>query len=87
MYFLKWQTEWKTFHRNAKLFPIKKTITKWPTAYRKKRREEVILARIRIGQTVSLTSPGMKTSQTCETCFTPLTTQHIFQKCPLHPSL
>lgn len=69
---------------------IKISIIKWLTAYRKKI-QEVILARIRIGHTYSLTlnswNENLPHLLNLEIFSTPLTTQHIFQQCPLHPSI
>ena len=73
------QKEWDLQLQN-KLHQIKPTLGKWETASRKNRREEIILARLRIGHSklthnhLFLKQPSPK----CNECNTKLTTSHIF---------
>jgi hypothetical protein len=45
----KWQTEWDDAKIGTKLHSVQATLGVWPNAYRHSRREELILARLRIG--------------------------------------
>ena len=44
----KWQERWSSC-RDNKLFQIKTTLGEWPPGFRKSRKEEVVLSRLRIG--------------------------------------
>ena len=46
----KWQERWSSCHDN-KLFQIKPTLGEWPPGFRRSRKEEVVLSRLRIGHT------------------------------------
>ena len=78
-----WQNEW-TMTDNNKLRRIKLTINPWTTSYRKQRREETILTRLRIGHT-RLTHSYLLTGTErpyCDNCIVPLTIDHILSECP-----
>ena len=68
-----WQNEWQNHHSSTKLYPIMPVPSTWCTAYRKNRREEVILARLRTGHTHYTHSYLLdrKTQPTCEICQCP----------------
>ena len=46
----KWQERWSSYRHN-KPFQIKPTLGEWPPGFRKSRKEEVLLSRLRIGRT------------------------------------
>ena len=46
----KWQERWSSC-RDNKLFQIKPTLGEWPPGFRRSRKEEVVLSRLRIGHT------------------------------------
>ena len=46
----KWQEHWSSC-RDNKLFQIKPTLSEWPPGFRRSRKEEVVLSRLRIGHT------------------------------------
>ena len=46
----KWQERWSSC-RDNKLFQIKPTLREWPPGFRRSRKEEVVLSRLRIGHT------------------------------------
>ena len=48
--FSKWQERWSSC-RDNKLIEIKPTLSEWPLGFRKSRKEEVVLSRLRIGHT------------------------------------
>ena len=74
----KWQKSWDNQTQN-KLHEIQEAIGEWPTGYRSIRREEVILARLRIGHTHITHSHLLKGEDTpvCPSCKVQLTTKHI----------
>ena len=78
-----WQTKWSGQTGN-KLRAIKETITPWNTSYRRNRREEVILTRLRIGHIRATHEFLLKGEEhpTCQTCNERLTVQHILITCP-----
>ena len=74
----KWQKSWDNQTQN-KLHEIQEAIEEWPTGHRIIRREEVILARLRIGYTHITHSHLLKgeNAPVCPTCKVQLTTKHI----------
>ena len=46
----KWQERWSSC-RDNKLIQIKRTLGEWPPGFRRSRKEEVVLSRLRIGHT------------------------------------
>ena len=78
----KWQKSWDNQTQN-KLHEIQESIGEWPTGYRSIRREEVILARLRIGHTHITHSHLLKGEDVpvCPTCKVQLTTKHILLNC------
>ena len=78
----KWQEEWNT-NINSKLHEIHPTIGLWPNGSRTSRREEVVLARIRIGHTYYTHSHYLKgePEPECIPCGCPLTVKHILIEC------
>ena len=77
-----WQQRWNDQVHN-KLHAIKPAIGPWPLCQRGSRREEVVLARIRIGHT-HLTHgflPRGEVQPECVACVCPLTIQHILIEC------
>ena len=78
----KWQKSWDNQTQN-KLHEIQEAIGEWPTAYRYIRREEVILARFRIGHTHITRSHLLKgeDAPVCPSCKVQLTTKHILLNC------
>ena len=78
----KWQEEWDT-NTNNKLHEIHPTIGLWTKGSRKSRREEVVLARLRIGHTYYTHSHYLKgePQPECIPCGCPLTVKHILVEC------
>ncbi|ELU10867.1 hypothetical protein CAPTEDRAFT_200496, partial [Capitella teleta] len=78
----RWQHEWDEQHSN-KLHSIHPTIGPWPPCQREKRREEIVLARIRIGHTHYTHDyiPRGDDQTECVACVCPLTVQHIIIEC------
>ena len=78
----KWQLEWEC-ERNNKLQAIHPTIGPWPHANRRIRREEVVLARLRIGHTRLTHTYIVKNEQPprCDLCDQQLTVKHILIEC------
>lgn len=77
-----WNTDWFRVTNN-KLREIKGSVSPWTTSIRDKRREEVILTRLRIGHT-RLTHEYLMTRSSppiCRTCNTQLTVKHILTDC------
>ena len=77
-----WQQLWDNQSHN-KLRAIMPTIGAWPKCQRSNRREEIVLARLRIGHT-SLTHnylPRGDLQPVCYACACPLTVQHILVDC------
>ena len=78
----KWQKSWDNQTQN-KLHEIQEAIGEWPTGYRSIRREEVILARLRIGHTHITHSHLLKgeDAPVCPSSKVQLTTKHILLNC------
>ena len=78
----KWQNSWNDCTDN-KLYQIKPTIGDWPSAYRSVRREEVILARCRIGHTLFTHIYRLKREiqPECVFCLEPVTVKHLLLEC------
>ena len=78
----KWQKSWDNQTQN-KLHEIQEAIGEWPTGYRSIRREEVILARLRIGHTHITHSHLLKgeDAPVCQSCKVQLTTKHFLLNC------
>ena len=73
-----WQQLWDINIHN-KLFQIKPTMGEWRPAFKKSRREQVVLSRLRIGHT-RLTHPFILQQEPqphCLTCQTTCTVKHI----------
>ena len=79
----KWLQEWLTTNNN-KLRNIKDDVKAWSTACRRSRREEITLARLRMGHTRSTHEYLLKGEPQpyCEDCLIPLTVTHIMAECP-----
>ena len=77
-----WQVEWNRAVLN-KLFCIKPHLGLWPFSSRKSRREEVVLARLRIGHSYLTHSFLLKDEPLpeCIPCDCPLTVKHILIDC------
>ena len=81
--FSKWQNQWDE-EPNNKLYKIKPKVRQvYPHSSRCSRREEVVLARARIGHTYITHSFLLKGEQApaCNTCAVPLTVEHILIDC------
>ena len=79
----KWQTSWDEEMDN-KLYSIHPDLNnRWTKCYRKDRREEVVLARIRIGHTYFTHGYLLKGEDRpeCIPCAEPLTVKHILMDC------
>ena len=79
----RWLREWRNIGPN-KLRAIKDNVQVWRTSHRSVRREEVLLARIRIGHS-RLTHKNLLDGDPppyCEECLVPLTIEHIITECP-----
>jgi ribonuclease HI len=77
-----WGTVWLN-EDNNKLRQIKKYPRKWATSFHKNRRDEVVLARLRIGHS-KLTHSYLMSGEpapTCQECGAPLTVKHIIEDC------
>ena len=85
-----WQRSWcDQLNRNKKLFTVKPDLGKWLPGLRCNRREEFILARLRIGHTYFTHSYFLKGegAPQCVSCNVPLTVKHILIDCiDLEPS-
>lgn len=78
----KWQQRWNG-NTNNKLFQIKPTLGEWRPAFRKSRKEQVIISRLHIGHS-KLTRSFILTQEQppqCLTCQTPYTIKHILMEC------
>lgn len=80
-----WQQLWAEEPPTNKLKYIKTTIRPWKTSYRAKRREEVLLMRLRLGHS-RLTHSYLITKEQPPTCLCNniLTIRHIFEDCPVY---
>ncbi len=78
----KWQTLWAVAVNN-KLHAIQPSLGRWPGSWRNARREEVVLARIRMGHTYLTHSYLLEREDQpeCVGCACPLTVQHIMIDC------
>lgn len=78
----RWQAMWDE-SPSSKLKPIKRDVKPWATSNRGIRREEVAIARLRIGHT-RLTHVYLITKEPppkCQKCNCSLTIKHIFEEC------
>ncbi|KAE9528623.1 hypothetical protein AGLY_012198 [Aphis glycines] len=77
---IKWQTHW--LEQNSKLRKIKNSILSWPNSLTK-RREKVVINRLRIGHTRLTHGYLMAKDEKpmCTTCGTELTVNHILTEC------
>lgn len=75
---------WENHEHTTTLKSIKEVSGRWETSFRSKRREEVILCRLRLGHTRLTHSYLLEHSQRpeCEQCDCPMTVQHILVECP-----
>ena len=78
----KWQKSWDEQTQN-KLHHIQDTIGECPAGYRRNRKEEVIISRLRIGHTHITHSHLLKGEDypVCPTCKVPLTIKRILINC------
>ena len=78
----KWQESWTTCPNN-KLFQIKPLLKEWQPGYRKSRKEEVILSRLRIGHTRLTHSFILKKEDPpeCIPCQERYTVKHFMIEC------
>ena len=80
--YTKWQQQWDINIHN-KLFQIQPTLGEWRPAFRKSRREQVVISRLRIGHTM-LTHAFIfqqETQTQCLTCQTICTVKNILIEC------
>ena len=78
----KWQQRWNS-DINNKLFQIKPTLGEWRPAFRKSRKEQDIISRLRTGH-ANLTKSfifKLEQSSECLTCQTPYIIQHVLLEC------
>ena len=75
----KWQQRW---NRN-KLFQVKRFLGEWRPAFRKSRKEQVTITRLRIGHSRLTHSFILKQEQQpqCSICQTPCTIKHVLLEC------
>ena len=78
----KWQQCWNN-NINNKLFQVKPTLAEWKPAFRKSRKEQVIISQLQIGHTSLTHSFIFKQGQPPQslTCQTPYTIKHVLVKC------
>ena len=78
----KWQLVWNTAVEN-KLHSIKSILGEWRPVFRADRKEEVVLARLRIGHSFITHSYLLKGEEQwiCPPCDTPFTIKHILLRC------
>ena len=79
-----WQQSWNDpANRNNKLFAIKPGLGEWLPGLRINRREEIILARLRIGHSYITHSYLLKGEEEpqCIPCNAPLTIKHVLVDC------
>jgi len=79
----KWNAEWTVICGN-KLRKIKESTNTWKSTITHKRKESIILTRLRIGHT-KLTHQYLmerRPQPFCEDCIVPLTVKHILTECP-----
>jgi kelch-like protein 2/3 len=77
-----WQLRWNDQIYN-KLHSLKPNIGPWPPCQRENRREEIVLARLRIGHTHFTHSylPRGEIQPECVACVCPMTVEHILIEC------
>ena len=78
-----WFSRWWRESRPTFLKTVKPTTGEWVSSYRRSRREEVALARLRLGHT-RLTHSGLFNNGgygNCSTCHSPLSVVHILLQC------
>ena len=77
-----WQVSWDDATSN-KLHAIKPSLGEWTPSYRAVRREEVVIARIRIGHTYITHSHILKGEDPpeCVSCNEPFTVEHFMTEC------
>lgn len=80
---LKWQQQWSEVSQNSMLRYIKPKIQNWTSSNRTNRREEKVLARMRLGHTPYTHSYiySRDARPTCARCQCPLTVEHILINC------
>ena len=78
-----WQNTWNDIGMNTQLYQIKPQIKSWHSSNRNSRRDEKILARLRIGHTYLTHSFIFAHEQrpTCSRCRTVLNVEHILINC------
>ena len=78
----KWQQRWNRNTSN-KLFQVKPFLGEWHPAFRKSRKEQVTITRLRIGHSRLTHSFILKQEQQpqCLTCQTPCTIKHVLLEC------
>ena len=79
-----WQQSWSDpANQNNKLFTIKPGVCEWLPGLRTNRREEIILARLRIGHSYITHSYLLKGEEEpqCIPCNAPLTVKHVLVDC------
>ena len=78
----KLQQRWNR-NTNNKLFQVKSLLGEWRPAFRKSRKEQVTIMRLRIGHSRLTHSFIVKQEQQpqCSTCQTPCTIKHILLEC------
>ena len=78
----KWQKSWDDQTQN-KPHHVQDTAGEWPASYRRNRKEEVIISRLRIGHTHITHSHLLKgeDSLVCLTCKVPHAVKHILINC------
>ena len=86
----KWQQRWKRNTSN-KLFQVKPFLGEWHPAFRKSRKEQVTITRLRIGHSRLTHSFILKYTKNhsarhakhpqCSTCQTPCTIKHVLLEC------
>ena len=80
-----WQRKWEAERAN-KLRELKPSLGPWPSSFRRNRREEVILCRMRIGHCYATHGYLLRGEDrpTCPHCDVPLTVAHALLECPQH---
>ena len=83
-----WQTQWTNASRATQLRRIKPQIEIWSSATRKSRKEEKILARLRLGHTLYTHSYiySKDPRPMCTLCSHPETVEHLIAQCPAYRS-
>lgn len=78
----RWQVVWRS-QIDSKLRGIKETVQPWMTSWRRSRKEEVVLTRMRIGNTRTTHEFLLKGEEPpiCEECDAPRTVSHLLPEC------